>query len=762
MGVSTNAFGYGPAGDLLTLADGDNHATVWKYDVYGRVTNKLDNAGSNLFFYGYDPDNRLTNRFSAAKGTTVYNYDAVGNLTNVTYPVSASLTFTYDVLNRLTKMLDATGTNGYAYDAAGQLLSEDGPWSDDTVSYTYNNRLRTGMSVQSPNASAWAITYGYDAGRRLTNVTSPAGAFGYSYQASSASSLPVYIWLPNGGYNYHIYDSLARVTYVAFYALGAPSSPVDSHQYTYDLAGQRTQEQFGLGNTLTYTYDGRGQLQTARGQEDAFFGGINRSQEQFGYTYDAAGNLLFRTNNALVQAFGVNSLNELTNRTRTGTLTVAGSLSEPGGYTGTTPGYATNVTVSGTGLTSGSADLYQDGSWARTNATLANGNNTYTAAAYDTYGRSDTNSVTVYLPATNTFTYDLNGNLLSDGTRNFAYDDENQLVSVWQTNGWRSDFVYDGKMLSRRNRVGNGPAGTVPGCKPNEFRYVYDGNLVIQGTRHQQFALGDVHRGNDLSHTLQGAGGIGGLLARTDNSLFLAPNSSLQASAFYNSEGNGNITCLINASNTLVASYQYDPYGNIISQSGSLADANLYRFSSKEAHPNSGLIYYRYRYFEPNLQRWVNRDPLQDNGFRNLTRNYRRQEAADMCNVYMFVWNQPITMRDPFGLYPSLDPYPWNNPMREIEELIEHAMQTAKDAGKCAGLVRLVACASCGAGTLGIEAICAGWKSQGYGSFNDCLCTEMSQNTVAKAACASCFAPASFFGNIWGSAIGCGGGSETK
>jgi hypothetical protein len=102
----------------------------------------------------------------------------------------------------------------------------------------------------------------------------------------------------------------------------------------------------------------------------------------------------------------VNNLNELTTVTNRGTLTVAGTATE---Y----PANLTGVTVSGTGLSSGSAELYGDGAWARTNATPVNGNNTYTAIATDTYGRWSTNSVTVNLPATNSYSYDLNGNLLS-------------------------------------------------------------------------------------------------------------------------------------------------------------------------------------------------------------------------------------------------------------------------------------------------------------------------------------------------------------
>jgi hypothetical protein len=64
-------------------------------------------------------------------------------------------------------------------------------------------------------------------------------------------------------------------------------------------------------------------LQTAVGKEP---GGVtNRLHEQFGYTYDAAGNLHYRTNNTLVQTLSVNNLNELTGGSRSGLTTVSGS-----------------------------------------------------------------------------------------------------------------------------------------------------------------------------------------------------------------------------------------------------------------------------------------------------------------------------------------------------------------------------------------------------------------------------------------------------
>jgi RHS repeat-associated protein len=64
----------------------------------------------------------------------------------------------------------------------------------------------------------------------------------------------------------------------------------------------------------------------------------------------------------------------------------------------------------------------------------------------------------------------------------------------------------------------------------------------------------------------------------------------------------------------VVARYSYDPFGNVLSKSGPLAEANVYRFSSKEAHAKSGLSYYLYRFYDPNPQRWLSRDPLADIG----------------------------------------------------------------------------------------------------------------------------------------------------
>lgn len=118
---------YSPAGDLKTLVDGKSQTTTWNYALYGRVTNKLDQASVEILRYQYDSNDRLTNRWSKAKNNTVYSYDNVGNLTLINYPVSTDVTLSYDALNRVTNMVDAAGTTASTYYTGGMLNTEDGP-----------------------------------------------------------------------------------------------------------------------------------------------------------------------------------------------------------------------------------------------------------------------------------------------------------------------------------------------------------------------------------------------------------------------------------------------------------------------------------------------------------------------------------------------------------------------------------------------------------------------------------------------------------
>ncbi|MCW5555345.1 MAG: RHS repeat-associated core domain-containing protein, partial [Verrucomicrobiae bacterium] len=92
-----------------------------------------------------------------------------------------------------------------------------------------------------------------------------------------------------------------------------------------------------------------------------------------------------------------------------------------------------------------------------------------------------------------------------------------------------------------------------------------------------------------------------------------------------------------NRRGNMAASYRYDPYGNTITSSGVLSSVNKYRFSSKElmAGGVNGLYYYGYRFYDPVVQRWLNRDPIGEGGG---------------INLYGLVANDPIGRIDPSGL----------------------------------------------------------------------------------------------------------------
>jgi RHS repeat-associated protein len=545
------------AGDLLSVTDGKNQTTRWAYDLYGRVTNKVDQAGIGILRYNYNAHGELTNRWSAAKGNTYYSYDLAGNLTNINYPTSTDVRFTYDPLNRVSTMVDAVGTTVYSYTAGGQLLTEDGPFSSDTVTNTYQNRLRVGLGLQQPTGN-WTNGFIEDVSGRVTNVTSQAGTFSYFYPSGKASLLTAGILLPNTAYITNSFDNVARMT--GTYLKNNGSTILDSYVYAYDLASERTNVTRTDTSTVGFGYDAIGQLTLADSSVPA---------EDRGYFYDAAWNLNRRTNNGTVQTFGVDNRNQLTS------------------------------------------------------------------------GPSPVGDVT----------YDNNGNIFYSHSENwfYTYDDENRLTLL-QTGSFgildhQTEFYYDGLGRLRKrleyhydDTGGQSPSPADPdigGPPPSnwildsETRYIYDGKRVIQERDGSNNPLVSYTRGNDLSGSFEGAGGIGGLLARSTGS-----SGAWTTHNYYFADGNGNVTYLINSSQSMVASYRYDPFGNIISQSGTLADANVYRFSSKEFHASSGMYYYLYRFYDPNLQRWLSRDPIEEQGGLNL---------------YVFVNNDPEDYFDAFG-----------------------------------------------------------------------------------------------------------------
>jgi YD repeat-containing protein len=168
------------------------------------------------------------------------------------------------------------------------LLSEGGLWPNDTVSLTYANGLRTSLGIAMPAGSVWTQEYGCDSARRLTSVTSPAGAFDYTYDPVKLQRVKR-LNLPNGAVITNGYDSVARLTATVMNNSGGTA--LDSYAYTYNQANERTQVTRTAGDYANYLYDNEGELTSAVGHE---ISGSIRAFDDFIYTYDGAGNLLTR------------------------------------------------------------------------------------------------------------------------------------------------------------------------------------------------------------------------------------------------------------------------------------------------------------------------------------------------------------------------------------------------------------------------------------------------------------------------------------
>jgi RHS repeat-associated protein len=127
----------------------------------------------------------------------------------------------------------------------------------------------------------------------------------------------------------------------------------------------------------------------------------------------------------------------------------------------------------------------------------------------------------------------------------------------------------------------------------------------------------------------------------------LAMTNAAGQSDSYFCDGNGNITDLTDAYGVIAAHYQYDPFGNIINQTGSLQQP--YQWSSKETDASTGLVSYLYRFYNPSLGRWQNRDPLAEQGSpvhyasntRSSNENLNRQISMARYENYLALW-QPV------------------------------------------------------------------------------------------------------------------------
>ena len=141
--------------------------------------------------------------------------------------------------------------------------------------------------------------------------------------------------------------------------------------------------------------------------------------------------------------------------------------------------------------------------------------------------------------------------------------------------------------------------------------YFYDGWMLIKEIVANTNCTTDVieyHWGKDLSGTIGGAGGVGGLLYLKRNGAIYVP--------WY--DAYGNVMGYWDAQGNVVATYTYDAFGKLIASSGPMADVFAIRYSTKYFDIDTGLYYYSYRFYSPELMRWITRDPIEEDDGDNL------------------------------------------------------------------------------------------------------------------------------------------------
>ncbi|MDP2815585.1 MAG: RHS repeat-associated core domain-containing protein, partial [Rectinemataceae bacterium] len=645
------AFAYNPAGDMIGLTDANTNQTGWAYDNEGRATAKTY-ADSSTYAYQYNANGQLVSRKDAKNANTSYSYDNIGNLTNINYPNDPDISFTYDSFGRRTGMTDVVGSTTWTYDPFGRLAStslttDNG--SPTSVVYAYDSAGRRA----SMSAAGQTILYSYDSLGRLSSLRSPSANSGedtFTYSYVGASSKIASISLNGNVIVSNTYDTLGRL--IKKENFKPDGTLVSSFEYTLNASDERIdvksrsalQPDQPENLSISYSYDLAGQL---TGAVRKFTDASTDYSYNYGFNYDPAGNPLLRTSQGQSRNYTFNNLNQFLSASGPNSTDITGSVSpivvEP------------TVKVNGE-----SAAVDTQGRWVKQAVPLTVGENTLTVEAIDKFDRqaSETRKITLASPPV--FTYDANGNMTGDGLWQYSWNDENRMtVASFASSAVKVENVYDGMGRRRIKKV---------------FQLITDNWSLITETKF-------IYDGVRIIAELNGNNEIVKRFVWNGDQLLAVEDIALGQTFYYCTDGNKNITELVDSEGNIAAHYEYSPFGKIVKESGSYAASNPFRFSSEYFDRETGLIAYLFRDYSPEYSKWLSRDPI---------------EEAGGTNLYQFLSNNSINWIDILGLeqaggdYITVNPDAKTNPFRHNtsglygakSEYLEQAGKLPKSTGK--------------------------------------------------------------------------------
>jgi RHS repeat-associated protein len=426
-------------------------------------------------------------------------------------------------------------------------------------------------------------------------------------------------------------DLTGQITSFNYQAATAPT-PAASASYQHDALLRRTQMTREDGSKWDYGYNPRGEVASAVRK----FSNTNTVPlEDFSYSYDALGNPLTRANGTRVQKFVPNAANQISSRTTPSYLPITGSA-------------AANASVQ-----VNSTSTQRQGEYFWKEIPVANSS----SGLYEQVQATSTqpgagpggtdlvqsqNSLLYVQPASQTLAYDADGNLTQDTRWDYAWDAENRLMSMTERatsaataahNPVRKRLVFhytaDGRRMAKEIFTWTGSAWTLQ----DTYRYAFHGWQMVYiaqtSTTGGYSASNHYLWGLDLSGSAEGAGTAGGLLYAISGGRNIAGTWATNLGDHNHiptHDANANVSTLLSiqpdSSLRTEATYQYDAFGqesaNTIRSQDTNAQPFPFRFSGKYHDAETGLAYYGFRYYSPELGRWLNRDPIEEEGGVNL------------------------------------------------------------------------------------------------------------------------------------------------
>jgi len=606
---------YFTTGDLQSVTDSSGFVTSYAYDPDGRTQVVEDGDGRDTAMV-FDLAGQMVGKWRG--GTGWIDIGGTGEASS-TVPVSS------------------TPWVAASYPGFGPLLYGQ---------YSYN---ANGTRHSETDADGGVTTFGYDGFDRMTSIGYPDGkseSLWYTLDGTSATSRcsdsdqPCRKILRSGQYVSFHYNELdhedqrtpqAEGAYTLGQNLlseltqvsksGAGSAPAHTTLFDYDGAGRRAYE-MNDSRRMSFGYD-------ASGNRNQLTWPDNYSVS---YQYDALNRMSYAVENGVTELayFHYNPLSQR-DYACFGGQSVACQQAGGGGTNKTTFGYDSNGDLSSIGyvlngttvtLGYGHNRSHQINSMNASDGfylpAVEQGPTAYTPAPLNQYGA---------IGGTQTH-YDNNGNLLTlfpaDGAQTFTYDSENRLINAAVGGSPTASIFYDYDALERR--VAKTVGGSALGVGGTTTIFLLDGQ--------EEVAELD-GAGNVLRRYIPGP--------TVDERIVAAEGSSTTAPVrtYFHVDYAGTVRAMSDASGNVTGCAQgvlcqqlgYDDFGNLSSGTG--ATGEPYRFTGQRYDAETGMYYYRARYYSPSIGRFMQMDPV---------------GSKDDLNLYAYVFNDPMGKTDPMGL----------------------------------------------------------------------------------------------------------------